>query len=299
MPIREFFHLMQTVDDFDAVEERYNRLLSPRTFAPKHWSPLDKRWASLALVGREFVLELMQASTAPEDGGLPIPKFYKRFGQRLHSLSWYVDADDMPALFHGLRDVGVRVAAATGGIIPPGPVEEVPNYFFTFAKDTMGQLEFMAVGPEGHGTDPRFKPDLDTSFWVEEHPLHMEGLSHITVMTNDLDRARLVYGDVMGGKELAERRDAERHSVFLLVGYDTVVEFAKPLTDDSDLARDLATSAELPHAVTFKVRDLGDVERHLDTIGMAIAKRTADTITVDPAELGNAVVAFTTASIAR
>ena len=37
MPIREFFHLMQIVDDFDDTERRYGALLAPHVYGPKRW----------------------------------------------------------------------------------------------------------------------------------------------------------------------------------------------------------------------------------------------------------------------
>ncbi|MGE0881720.1 MAG: VOC family protein [Acidimicrobiia bacterium] len=299
MPIREFFHLMQIVDDFDDAEKRYAALLSPYTYAPKHWSDMDKRWASLALVGCEFVLELMEPSTNPADFASPLPKFHQRFGEHLHSLSWYVDAEDMPALFYGLREAGVRIAAATGGIIPPGPVapEDVPRYIFTHGQDTFGQLEFMSH-TSSHPTDPRFGgPAIDWTTWSEQHPMHIERISHITVMADDLDRAKQLYGDVMGGTVLSERETADRRSVFILVGYDIVVEFAAAKTADSRLARDRASSSQLPHAMTFKVRDLADVERHVAAIGLTPIERTDHTVTLDPADFANAEIAFTVAAI--
>ena len=51
MPIRELFHFMHLVGDFDPVHERYAELLAPRDWGPKSWGDFDKRWATLANVG--------------------------------------------------------------------------------------------------------------------------------------------------------------------------------------------------------------------------------------------------------
>ena len=61
----------------------------------KSWSDFDKRWASLSVVGPDFVLEIMEPSKVEADRDSPLPKFRYRHGQHLHSLSWYVDAEDM------------------------------------------------------------------------------------------------------------------------------------------------------------------------------------------------------------
>ncbi len=87
-------------------------------------------------------------------------------------------------------------------------------------------------------------------------------------MANDLDRAAELYGKVMGGTVLVERETADRESVYILVGNDMVVEFAKPKPVDSRIARDLAATSQLPHAMTFKVRDLADVDAHVASIGL-------------------------------
>ena len=109
MPIREFFHLMQIVDDFDDTETRYQTLLSPQVFMAKSWSNFDKRWASLSAVGPDLVLEMMEPSKLDEDQQSPLPKFHRRHGQHLHSLSWYVDTDDVVPLIERMRRYGIRV----------------------------------------------------------------------------------------------------------------------------------------------------------------------------------------------
>jgi hypothetical protein len=79
-----------------------------------------------------------------------------------------------------------------------------------------------------------------------------------------------------------------------MVGSEAVVELAEPTSASGRLGQDLAEHGELPHAVTFKVADLGAVEGHLSSIGMAVGERSESTIVVDPADLSNAVVGFTT-----
>src|ERR1700722_3904281 len=106
MPIRELFHFMQIVDDFDATQAFYDDLFAPATFMAKSWSDFDKRWASLGNIGPDFVLEIMEPSTAPDDLGSPLPKFHQRHGQHWHSFSWFVDGEDMPALIKRFEDYG-------------------------------------------------------------------------------------------------------------------------------------------------------------------------------------------------
>jgi catechol 2,3-dioxygenase-like lactoylglutathione lyase family enzyme len=296
MPIREFFHLVQIIDDFDQTEASYRALLAPEVFMSKSWSDFDKRWALLGVIGPDFVLELMEPSQLEADQNSPLPKFHGRHGQHLHSLAWYVDTEDMETLMDRMRSNGVRVL--TPYPAPPDGAEAPPiSTFFTHPKDTFGQLEFQAIAFAGHG-DPHLRPGwTGAAFWRDEHPLGIERTSHLTTVVADLDRARSFYAEVMDAPPFYEEVGPDRRSAFAMVGTETVVELAQPTSPDSRLGRDLAEHGELPHAITFQVSDLDAVERHLAATGFGIAERSDDSIVVEPADLYNAVVAFTTRSL--
>jgi catechol 2,3-dioxygenase-like lactoylglutathione lyase family enzyme len=289
MPIRELFHFMQIVDDFDAAQSFYDSLLSPETYMPKSWSDFDKRWASLGVVGPDFVLEIMEPSSVPEDQGLPLPKFHNRHGQHWHSFSWYIDADDMPALIERLTAYGVRV-------ITPYPTQAaVPGTIFTHPKDTFGQLEIQGFKADQR-RDPRFADGVTTERW-SDGPLGLLRASHLTTGVIDLERAQDFYTTCLQAKVFHSSSSADRDSVFVLVGTETVVELARPTTEDSLLGRDLAEHGELPHSATFSVADLDAAASHLSNIGLSVTRREDETIVLDPAQSFGAVIAFTTARI--
>ena len=289
MPVRELFHFMQIVDDFDGAQRFYDALMDPQTFSPKHWSDFDKRWASLGVVTPNFVLEIMEPSAAPEDLSAPLPKFRARHGQHWHSLSWFVDPEDMAALVDRLQGYGVRV-------ITPYPAEEaVPRTIFTHPKDTFGQLEIQAIDL-GSGWDPRFTEGFSGARWLDG-PLHLERASHLTTVVSDLDRARQFYEKCLEAVPFHESSAPDRHSVFALVGNETVVELAQPTSADSRLARDLAEHGELPHAATFKVRDLGSATAHLGNLGLRFEHEGDATVTLEPAQAFGALLSFTEAAL--
>jgi len=289
MPIRELFHFMQIVDDFDAAQSFYDALLTPQTYMPKSWSDFDKRWASLGVVGSDFVLEIMEPSSVPEDQGLPLPKFHGRHGQHWHSFSWYVDAEDMPALIERLRGFGVRV-------LTPYPTEEaVPGTIFTHPKDTFGQLELQGVkGPNLR--DPRFSPGMSYERWASG-PLGLLRTSHLTTGVSDLDRAQDFYAKCLEAKVFHSSSGPDRDSVFVLVGNETVVELARPKNSDSLLGRDLAEHGELPHAATFTVGDVDTATGHLEDLGLGVEHIGEDTVVLDPTQAFGAVIGFTSARI--
>jgi extradiol dioxygenase family protein len=290
MPIRKLFHFMHIVDDFDATADVYDRLLAPSVYAPKSWSDFDKRWALLGVVGPDFVLEIMEPSRDPADGGSPLPKFFNRHGDHLHSFAWFVDAADHKELAQRMIDAGVRVVLPYGSLDGEEGSEGAAT-FFTHPKDTFGQLEFQSWTPEGRGA-PHTAADWDASYWRDELPLGLVGMSHLTTVVADLDRARSFYEKVLDAPAFFEESTDDRNSVYALVGDDTVVELAQPTGDDSALARDLATHGELPTAMTFKVLDLDAARSHVESVGVSYTQDD-ETIRLDPGEMHNAEVAFT------
>jgi catechol 2,3-dioxygenase-like lactoylglutathione lyase family enzyme len=284
MPIRELFHFMQIVDDFDPAQALYDELLGTETFMAKSWSDFDKRWASLGVVGPDFVLEIMEPSTVPEDSSSPLPKFHNRHGQHWHSFSWFVDAEDMPALIARFEDHGVRV-------ITPYPGDDVPGTIFTHPKDTFGQLEIQTWSPGRHH-DPRFQPGWTAAKWWDG-PLRLERMSHLTTVVPDLEAARSLYENCLEAKTFHTTSTPDAESVFVFVGTETVIELARPTGTASPLAADLAEHGALPHAATFKVADLEAAAGHARSLGLRVIEDGEGTISLDPAETFGALWAFT------
>ena len=260
MPIREFFHLIHVVDDMDEANEWYDALFSPQCFQPKGYAELEKRWATLSMIG-DFMIEVIEPSDAPEDQQAPLPKFRGRFGQHFHSLAFFVDVPDLIPLFKRLRMNGVRMAKPGGGLFAEGDDVEPGNTIFTHPKDTFGQIEFEGLNELWQGHDPRFSPGWSGAWWRDEHPLGIERVSHFTTIATDHRIAEL--RETALTPRAHEEQSADAESVFVFVGSETVVELARPTTSGSPLAIDLAENGELPHALTFKVRDLEAAERHV------------------------------------
>ncbi len=82
-------------------------------------------------------------------------------------------------------------------------------------------------------------------------------------------------------------------SAFLLVGLNTVIELAQPVSEGSRMAADLAAHGELPHSATLRVRDLAVAEAHVEKLGIGVAERSSDSVTLDPADCFGAVWSFT------
>jgi catechol 2,3-dioxygenase-like lactoylglutathione lyase family enzyme len=291
MPIRELFHVMHLVGDHDSVHDSYAKLLAPKDWGPKYWGDFDKRWATLACFGPDFVLEIMEPSKDPADLHVALPKFYSRHGDHLHSFSWYVDAADLAPLADKIAGLGAKVLTPYAAVDPDAPMRT----FFTHPKDTFGQLEFQGL-PDGDLDDDRdlhLHSDWSGDFWRDEFPLGLERTSHMTLVVSDLEAAQAFYAKGLDAPPFYEEESHDRHSSFCFVGSESVVEIAQPKSESSWIGQDLARHGNIPHAITFKVTDLAAAEKHVAGTGIPIAWRSDDTIYLDPAGIGNAVVGFT------
>lgn len=295
MPIREFFHLIHVVDDQCEADAWYDEVFKPQRFIEKSWSDVEHRWASLAMIG-DFMIEVIEPGSAPQDEAMPLGRFRSRFGQHFHSLAWYVDPADLRPLFDGLRAHQVRIAMPGGGMFPAGDVDPGPT-IFTHPKDSFGQLEFVALDDFWRELDPRFAPDWSPAFWRDDHPLGIERVAYFTTIATDLERARALFEGPLGGRFLHAEASAAAESAFVFVGSSSIVELAKPTVTNSRLAADLAGNGELLHGCTLKVVDLEATERHIEDVGVGVADRSGDGFTLDPADCFGAVYGFTSRAV--
>ncbi|MGE0795117.1 MAG: VOC family protein [Acidimicrobiia bacterium] len=299
--ITKNFHVIHMTDDLKALDAWYYDVFSVQRFMPDSYMPAEVRDASLVLIGTLCVEPLAPAFHVEGWDRMPLGRFQRRFGERWHSIAWYVP-EGMGELYRGLVAAGVRTYG-TGGVKQEG--DEPVGALFTHPRDTITQLEFVPGPRPGQPelrpsqSDPRLKPGFSPAWWGRHHPLHIQNVSSVTLAVNDLDRARHVYEDLLGGRLLheGEVEATGTHSAFVAVGEDLVVELARPLDDSSAIAADLAANGESLYAVTFKVADLASAEEHLHRKGVGLAHADGTTLLTDPASSHGVVFGFTTWSI--
>ena len=182
------------------------------------------------------------------------------------------------------------MAKSGGGLLNEGDVHP-GNTIYTHPKDTFGQLEFEGKGDHWHGRDPRFQPGWTLAPW-RQGPLGIERISHMTTVVQNLGRARRFYEETLGADIFLEEASATARSAYVLVGLDTVIELAQPLSEGSRLAADLAANGEIPHSATLRVRDLAAAESHIEKVGIRVAERGPDSLTLEPADCFGAVWCF-------
>jgi catechol 2,3-dioxygenase-like lactoylglutathione lyase family enzyme len=292
------FHIIHMTSDLRELDLWYYDIFSVRRFMPESYMPAEKRDASLVLLGDLCIEPLSPSFGVDGWERMPLGRFFQKHGDRFHSLAWYVD-EGMEDLFETLRAVDIE-CRGTAGVLLSDTYEDGP--VFTHPRDTITQLEFIpapnAPGGPAMLRDPRFTSSWSASWWADYHPLQIQKLSHVTVSTYDLAKARDVFVDILQGTILDERDNPvhSSRSIFVLVGEDVVVELAEP-TGDGPLHSDMAKFHHGIYGLTFKVRDLADAQHYLRHKGVRIASTDGTTAVTDPATTHGCVMAFTTADI--
>lgn len=298
MRIGQLFHVVHVVDDLAAARRWYDRVFAPRYMFEEHYSPAEERDATLAIFA-DYVVEPMVTREPLATARKPVGRFRARFGTRFHSLAFYTD--DVAAVYERLAAHGVRIST-DGGEPLDGPPKR--GAIYTHPRDTFGLLEFMEPRVAGKGGapvgdvlgecyDPRLRGDYSPLPWRDRHPLGIVRTSQLTLLVRDLAPARELYADVLEGRVFHEERRTERetHSVFVAFGAESVIELARPLSDHTPEAAELARCGEMLHAVTFRVRDLAAAAEHLRGCGLGLAQ-TRHALEIDPAHAMGAVYRF-------
>ncbi len=288
--IGKLFHLTHLVDDLDACDQWYDEVFSCHRFY-RGYEKLAVRDASLLTIG-DVVMEPLSLAKVDGAENSPIGKFKARFGQRFHSIAWYVeDCADLAAQFarHQIKMFNL-VGRPLKAPVRPGTA------IWTQPRQTHGLLEFAEI--PRFTTDARLQPGWSSSFWRERHPLGIERASHITVLVRDPAPAVSFYCDVLRGRLIhEEERAGQAKSVFVSVGEDTVIELRKPLSPTSDEARDLEQNGDSIYAVTFKTINLARAADFLRSKKQKIQAQTGDSLLLARANTFGMVVGFTERAI--
>lgn len=278
------FHLLHVVSDLNAADEWYDRIFSVRRFV-RNYMKAAMRKASLVLIG-DFVMEPAQPVQSPGWEKSALGKFYGRYGQHFHSIAWYVDDLRQASIELGERKirlfdmVGKPVTEAVGG-----------DAVWTHPQDTHAAFEF-AVAPKFF-IDPRLQPGWSIEFPRDQHPLGIERASHITVLFRNLNDARGVYQEGLGGKLIHQEDSERKRSLFFAVGEDTVVETVQPLLASSAEGQDLERAGEGIFSVTFKTKDLNRAAAHLRSHNQRVEFDGKDTLTINRDDAFGMVIGFT------
>jgi hypothetical protein len=282
------FHLLHVVSDLDSVDEWYDRIFSVRRFV-RNYMKAAMRKASLVLIG-DFVMEPAQPVQSPGWEKSALGKFYKRYGQHFHSIAWYVD--NLPQASVEIGTHKIRMFDMVGN-----PVTEAVrgDAVWTHPQDTHAAFEFAAT-PKFF-IDPRLQPGWSIGFPRDQHPLGIERASHMTVLFRNLNDARGVYEEALGGKLIHQADTSQKRSIFFAVGEDSVIEAVQPLSASSAEGQDLERAGEGIHSVVFKTKDLNRAAEHLRSHNQRIESDGPNAFAINRDDAFGMVIGFTDRAI--
>lgn len=217
-------------------------------------------------------------------------------GEGLTDIAWFVD--DMEDVARRLEQNGFRTRDQQGSIIKDGAVPEsalVPDcpMIWSLPEDTGLTYEFYTMGRRhwpkySQRADPRLDPDWVPDQVATDDPLGVVRAAHHVVATLDPERARKLYVDVLGGREVGRGRDEPRQGDYLDIAYArSVIRFTTP--DDGRLADVLSgepTESDQYTGITFDVQDLESVRAHLSSQGIETERRGDELLTRPGQTLG-------------
>ena len=200
------FHLLHVVSDLNAADEWYDRIFSVRRFV-RNYMKAAMRKASLVLIG-DFVMEPAQPVQIARLGEIGARQILRAIRP---AFSFHRLVCRRSARKPRLNSAGIRFACSTWSESrSPRPTRG--DAVWTHPQDTHAAFEF-AVAPKFF-IDPRLQPGWSIEFPRDQHPLGIERASHMTVLFRNLDDARGVYEEALGGKLIHQEDSRKAQHVF-------------------------------------------------------------------------------------
>lgn len=287
--VARVFHPTIQVPDLAQAEHRFDQLFGIKSTSLSTILPSKPEYPS-EYSTFTMIRDVLIDSIDPK---LHLVNGYQRYPSvhtpSLKGVGWYVDG--MEGLYRGLRKQGIRCIdlqdrIADGDEPPQSPGGGVITYF-TVAEDAGMQYQFMREG--AFPLDPRTVPGWTLGTVEASDPLGIECCSHHTILTTQTTRALRFVVDVMGGKVVHQGRNEllQASSTFVFVA-DALFEYAEPDSGTPAHASLAKTSPnDVYYAITWKVADLDQVERHLTGFGVKTRVRSdAAIITESDSSLG-------------
>jgi catechol 2,3-dioxygenase-like lactoylglutathione lyase family enzyme len=286
------FHLLHVVTDLDVVDDWYDDVFSVRRFV-RNSMKAAMRKASLVLIA-DFVMEPAQPLRYMQGWERSaLGRFYSRYGEHFHSIAWYVN--DLAETCAKLTEKKIRLFDMVGNIVTEPSRKD--GAVWTHPQDTHAAFEFAAV-PKFF-IDPRLQPGWSIEFSRDHHPLGIECASHLTMLFRDLNDARTVYQQALGGKLIDDDElPGRKRSLFFAVGEDTVIEAVQPLSPNCPEGADLAQVGEGIYSVIFRTRNLKRATEYLLAKGLHFAA-DGDSVVLDRQQTFGMVIALTEQDIAH
>ncbi len=292
------FHVIHMTDDLAALDAWYDDVFGIQWYVLENYSPELHRHASLGVIGQLCIEPMQPAFEDDRWNRGPIGRYYERSGVSWHSIAWYVDdVEGLTELRDELEKADVELLALLGGKLEHAADAPEDRPIFTHPNSTVTQLEFMV--PHPLIPDVRMHPAFTPAWWHATHPLHIRKTSHFTLATRDLEQARDLYVNVIGGVVLHEGENdlLRTRSAYVAIGRDDVVEVAEPLDGGTPIAEYVDANHHGLFAAWLQVEDLASATGYLTSKQITASLEDGANFLSDPATTKGVHWGVTTASI--
>lgn len=290
--VNQIFHPTIHVRSLDEAEDFYARVFGrPSTNISAMFPPTADHasdYSTFTMVA-DVLLDNLEPKRYVTHGEQRYPDI--DYGH-LKTTGWYVDG--VAALYRDLAARGIRVTNSRDQLLtdPEPPAGGQP--FHALPEDAGIRYHFFETFP--FPLDPRRTEGWALPPVSDDDPLGIERCSHHTILTQQPDRALRLLVDTLGGRVVHTGRDDDREAAGPYVHLaDAVFHIATPEPGSAAAAdAEALLPADTYHAITWKVADLGRVERHLQSQGVKVARRTDSVLITDPATSLGVPWGFTT-----
>lgn len=214
---------------------------------------------------------------------------YRAVTEGMIGVGWYTD--DVFAVAAALREAGIMAhdqfgAEVVDGMVPVSAMASDVLIAFTDARDAGYRYEFFELGQRhrpfySQKGDPRLRADWALPAPSADDPLRIQRASHHTFLTTNLERAVHLYCDVLGGKVVDERVNAELGAASTFVEFaGSVLEYAVP--GEASAYGEAAADVDFYSGITFLVEDVDAAHAYLDGFGVSPRRIAPDVVAIVP-----------------
>lgn len=201
-------------------------------------------------------------------------------GEGLADIAWFTDGiDDVSRKLerHGFRTRDQEGVIIRDGAVPESNLVADCPMIWTLPEDTGLTYEFYTMGRRhwkkySERADPRLSPDWKADQVVSGDPLGIVRCAFHTVLTEDRDRARRLFAEVLGGSVLRELYDAQLDADCVDIAFaKSVLRFATPRSAPiTDVLTGKTSHADQYLGITFDVVDVEAAAEHLSREGIDV-----------------------------
>jgi catechol 2,3-dioxygenase-like lactoylglutathione lyase family enzyme len=264
------FHLTQVVSDLDKASRWYQEVFGADLLG-QDFDEKAQRNACFLLVA-DMMIEVMTPADTPSASTKNVDKFFKRFGEHVYGLAWYVDK--ISDAFDALDDRGLRQYGVDGDLLTDiGSRHEI----FTHPRETPGLLEFAEPGDL---RDPRRSPGWSSRTNV--HPLGIEETSRFTFVVEDLGFVTALFTAVLGGEVVDENYGSTSSSVLIEFPESPAVELVQPRARLTKEWESLNRYGPGLFQAVFRVTNIRIASDYLKGIGCAVEDIAPHHLSIGP-----------------